>query len=143
MEIKSTDIKEIDNLKKFLGDGLDNFNKKYSNNIIPFENKKTFGFEVYENGELIGGACGHTNMGNWVWVELLYVDEKHRGKDIGTLLIKKIENFCKENRCLGVHLNTWDWQAKGFYEKMGFDCYGELKNHPLGGACFYMKKQLL
>jgi len=140
MEITFTT--ELEKLKEFLGNGLDNFNKPYNNNIVPFEDKKPFGFQVFDGDALVGGACGTTGMGNWAWVELLYVDEKYRDKDIGTKLIEKVEAFAREHKCTGVHLKTWDWQAKGFYEKVGFTCYGILENNPPGGSCHYMKKEL-
>jgi ribosomal protein S18 acetylase RimI-like enzyme len=139
MEIKfSTEEKD----RKFVIDGLNKFNANFNKNLVPYSNKKEFGFFAYANDEIVGGISGETDMGNWVHVELLYVDEKCRGKYIGTLLIKKVEEYVTENKLVGIHLNTWDWQAKGFYEKIGFTVFGELKGHPLGGTKYYLKKQI-
>jgi len=125
---------------KFLCDGLNSFNENH--NVIPYENEKDFGFYAYENGRLIGGVYGSTDMGNWAHIELLFVDGKYRNKGIGTKLLSEAEAFAKKHGCTGIHLNTWDWQAKDFYGKAGFAVFGELQNHPPGGSRYYMKKQL-
>jgi len=128
--------------KEFLGRGLDNFNRVFNNNIIAFKDKKEFGFYIYKEGKIIGGVCGSSDMGNWIEVELLYIDQDYRANDLGTKLIDKVEKYAKENNHLGIHLKTWSWQAKGFYEKMGFTKFGELTNHPKDGTMYYMKKEL-
>jgi len=135
---------EIERLRKFLDFGLYEYNKKYNSNIIHPDDKREFGFSVSDNsGELQGGVCGYVDSGNWLWVEYLYLNEKCRGKDVGSALMKEIENFAVENKCVGIHLYTWEWQARVFYEKNGFSYYGELKNHPTGNKAYYMEKYLL
>jgi len=127
--------------EEFLGKGLNGFNGRFSANIIPYENKKDFGFYAYDGEQLVGGICGNTDMGNWLHVELLYVDGLYRGKDVGTGLMCKAEEFAKENGCVGIHLKTWSWQARGFYEKMGFTVFGQLEDHPPGEVNYYLKKK--
>jgi len=129
--------------KLFLKQGLQNYNyskNKYLNPKIYSIDKKYFGFYAYKNNEIIGGAYGFIEYENWVWLELLYVDSKYRGIDLGTKLIQSVENFAKENNCVGMRTETWDVQAKGFYEKMGFVVYGQLENHPVGAIDYHLKK---
>ena len=140
MDIVRTD--ETEKLRKFLDHGLYEFNKSHNTNIINPSDKKDFGFEIFDKDELVGGVCGYIDSGNWLWVEYLYINEKCRGKDLGTELMGKIESFASENKCIGIHLYTWAWQARGFYEKHGFSCYGTLENHPLGSRAYYLGKQI-
>jgi hypothetical protein len=38
------------------------------------------------------------------------------------------------------HLDTFDWQAKEFYEHLGYEVFGILENCPRGHNRYYMKK---
>ena len=90
-----------------------------------------FGFYAMENDELIGGIVGNEKM-QWLDIDALFVDEKHRNQAIGTKLIEKIIEYCKENNLIGIHLTTMEFQAKGFYEKMNFELIAEIKDWPKG-----------
>jgi ribosomal protein S18 acetylase RimI-like enzyme len=48
-------------------------------------------------------------------LDLLYIDEEYRNRNIGTNLIKEIEKFALEEHLTGVRMETWNFQAKGFY----------------------------
>ena len=123
---------------EFLDKGLDIFNAAHAK---PSENKP-FGFYAVENGKTVGGVSGTLNVGYWTKVDLLYVDDKFRGRDIGTMLMDKVEEFARANACIGIHLSTQEWQAKGFYEKNGFSVFGILDNHPSAGLKrYYLQKQ--
>lgn len=115
------------------------------NNIsadINVSNIKNCNFLVYDNDKLIGGAIGFIQY-NWYFLDLLYIDEEYRGQNIGTSLIKQIEAFAKKENLTGVRMETWDFQAKDFYEKLGYTVYGEIKNCPPGTIDYFLKKELL
>jgi ribosomal protein S18 acetylase RimI-like enzyme len=44
--------------------------------------------------------------------------------------------------CIGVWLDTYAFQARGFYEKLGYEVFGTLADHPRGGGRFFMRKLL-
>ena len=90
-----------------------------------------FGFYAMEDNKIIGGIVGNEKM-QWLDIDTLFVDESHRGKDIGTKLIEKVIAYCKENNLIGIHLTTMEFQAKGFYEKMNFELIAEIKDLPKG-----------
>lgn len=61
------------------------------NNIsknIELPTKKDSNFLVFDDNRLIGGAIGFIEY-NWYFLDLLYVNEEYRGKNVGTNLIKK------------------------------------------------------
>ncbi len=77
-----------------------------------------------------------------MYVDILYVDEAQRGKGYGRLLLEKAEAKAKSlDGCMS-HLETFDWQAKEFYERLGYTVFGVLENCPRGHNRHYMKKQL-
>lgn len=102
---------------------------------------KSFGYYMYENRVLVGGIYGTIDEGNWVYIDLLFVDEAHRGKDIATKLWARAEEWCKAHGCTGIRTTTWEFQALGFYEKMGLTVYGVLEDHPIGAKDYYVKKK--
>jgi len=93
-----------------------------------------------ERGQMMGGLSGATAYG-WLFVELLFVPEALRGQGVGTRLIQLAEAEAVARGCHSVWLDTFEFQARGFYERLGYSCFGELKNYPTGSR-FFMSKRL-
>jgi len=79
------------------------------------------------SGEASSGVWGGILYG-WLFVELLYVAESGRGQGLGSRLLAAVENAAREQGCMGVWLNSYAFQAPGFYEKNGYEKFGELEN---------------
>ena len=107
---------------------------------IKISDIKNSNFLAFDNDKLIGGAIGFIQY-NWYFLDLLYVDEEYRGQDVGTNLIKEIEAFAKKENLTGVRMETWDFQARGFYEKNGYVVFAEIKDCPPGTIDYYLKKE--
>ena len=107
---------------------------------IKISDIKNSNFLAFDNDKLIGGAIGFIQY-NWYFLDLLYVDEEYRGQDVGTNLIKEIEAFAKKENLTGVRMETWDFQARGFYEKNGYVVFAEIKDCPPGTTHYYLKKE--
>jgi GNAT superfamily N-acetyltransferase len=90
---------------------------------------------------VIGGLLGETNHG-WLFVAALWVAERYRGRDIGTALLKAAEKEARRRRCIGVYLDTYSFQARPFYERLGYQLFGTLTDCPPGGAKYYLYKRL-
>ena len=88
----------------------------------------------------VGGAVGHGSF-DWVFVELLYVPKELQGQGHGTHLMHAIEAFARERGHIGIWLDTFSFQARPFYEKLGFTVFGTLEDHPIGGARYFMFKR--
>lgn len=107
---------------------------------INVSNTKNSNFLAFDNNKLIGGAIGFVEY-NWYFLDMFYIDEEYRGRDIGTNLIKQIEEFAKKENLTGVRMETWDFQARGFYEKNGYEVFAEIKDCPPGTTNYYLKKE--
>lgn len=94
-----------------------------------------------DRGQVIGGLWGRTAY-DWLFVELLFVPESLRGRGAGTDLMKRAEAEAIERGCYGAWLDTFAFQARGFYERLGYQCFGELENYPAGSARYFMRKLL-
>ncbi|MDH4383459.1 MAG: GNAT family N-acetyltransferase [Gammaproteobacteria bacterium] len=93
-------------------------------------------------GAIVGGLWGSTGY-TWLYVELLVVPETQRGSGIGTRLLALAESEARGRGCTSAWLDTFEFQARGFYERLGYECFGELKEYPPGFARFFMRKNLL
>lgn len=90
-----------------------------------------FGFYALLDNQIIGGIIAHKKM-EWLDIDILFVDENFRENKIGSHLINKAIEYCKEEGLIGIHLYTLDFQAKGFYEKKGLKLIAEIKDWPKG-----------
>lgn len=99
-------------------------------------------FIVYDEDKLIGGAIGFMKH-RWYFLDLLYIDEEYRGQHIGTKILKQIEELAKREKLVGIRMETWNFQARGFYEKNGYTVYGEIKDCPPGTIDYFLKKEIL
>jgi GNAT superfamily N-acetyltransferase len=94
-----------------------------------------------DNGETMGGLWGKTSY-DWLFVEFLAVPEASRGQDLGTALMREAERVARARGCCGIWLDTFAFQARGFYEKLGFSVFGTLEDHPVGSRRFFLSKRL-
>jgi len=93
-----------------------------------------------EAGDHLGGLWGRCAY-DWLFVELLAVPEDHRGKSYGKTLMEQAEGIARANDCIGIWLDTYEFQARGFYEKLGFEIFGTLEDHPIGQKRFFLCKR--
>ena len=91
-------------------------------------------------GQTIGGLWGETAL-DWLHVDLLSVPESMRGQDVGTALLRRAEDIARERGCVGAWLDTFAFQARGFYEKLGYTVFGEIPDHPVGSARYFLRKR--
>ena len=89
----------------------------------------------------LGGLWGYTGYG-WLFTQLLVVPTSLRGQGIGTQLMQLAETEAVTRGCHSAWLDTFEFQARGFYERLGYSCFGELPNYPVGFSRYFMKKGL-
>jgi ribosomal protein S18 acetylase RimI-like enzyme len=94
-----------------------------------------------DDGAVIGAALGETGRG-WLHVSVLWVDERSRGRGLGTKLMIAMEAEAVRRGCRGAYLDTFSYQARPFYEKLGYEVFGTLDDYPAGHQRFYMRKRL-
>ncbi|SCX09540.1 N-acetylglutamate synthase, GNAT family [Ruminococcaceae bacterium P7] len=93
-----------------------------------------------ENGKIIAGCVARMYCWKVAYIDTLWVDEKYRDKGLGSKLLAEVEKSAKEKGCYLIHLDTFDFQAKEFYEKQGYSLFGTLEDCPKSHCRFYLKK---
>lgn len=93
------------------------------------------------DGVLLGGLTSDIQW-HVLRVDLFWVREDLRGQGIGRKLMALAEDQARRQGCLYIQLSTFDFQAREFYEKIGYDCVATLDNYPPGHSLDFMRKYL-
>lgn len=93
------------------------------------------------DGEVVGGLWGRTGWDH-LFVELFYLPEEFRGRGIGRRIIEIAEAEAVRRGCGWSWLDTYDFQAPEFYEKLGYRQFGEMPDHPQGHRRIFFRKWL-
>ena len=92
-------------------------------------------------GEVVAGAAGRT-FGDWLLLNTLWVSDELRGQNIGSQILKEIEQAAKRRGCTQCLLDTLNFQAMPFYEKHGYQTQWVQQGYPKTGCKYYMLKAL-
>ena len=93
-----------------------------------------------EAGKVVGGLTGRLSAA-WLYVELFWLPEALRGTGLGTRVMMAAEAEAVQRGCIGAHLDTYDYQAPGFYRRLGYEVFGSIEDHPPGHTRFWMRKR--
>ena len=117
----------------------------YNSTKVYFEKEPSFMHLnrcIKDGNEVVGGILSEIYW-NILCVDILWVKEGYRNRGYATALLTDAENAAKEMNCKISHLDTFDFQAKGFYEKLGYTVFGVLEDCPEGHNRYYMSKKLV
>ena len=95
-----------------------------------------------DSDAVVGGLYGSTWM-SYLYVNLLFVPEKMRGAGVGRKLMMEAEAEAIRRGCRAAALDTFSFQARGFYERLGYSVFGTLHDYPPGHSRFYLAKRLV
>ena len=92
-------------------------------------------------GGIVGGLWGKT-VYDWLFVDYLVVPSDLRGQDLGARLLATAESIAIDRGCVGSWLTTFTFQARGFYEKLGYEVFGNLDKSPRDNVRIFLRKSL-
>ncbi len=78
-------------------------------------------------GEVLGGLIGETQFA-WCKIEFVAVCESARRKGLGRQIMAAAEAEARSRGCKYAFLDTMDYQAPVFYQKVGYRVAGTLDN---------------
>jgi GNAT superfamily N-acetyltransferase len=92
-------------------------------------------------GDRQGGLWGETYY-DWLFVKLFFIPETRRGHGLGQRILAQAEEIAKARGCIGIWLDTFEFQARSFYEKLGYTVFGTIEDYPKGFSRFFLQKRL-
>ncbi|CZL28660.1 GNAT family N-acetyltransferase [Legionella pneumophila] len=133
----AVDTKLLEKQDKIIRDGIINFN-------APFTGTKPERYSIYvkdNESNIIGGAIVYAHKSS-IYVDVLGVSEKYRGMGIGAELLRSVEAEAIKRGIPVSTLDTFSFQAEGFYLKQGYKHLGTIKNYLEGHDRIYLRKLL-
>lgn len=91
------------------------------------------------HNEVLGGVLGEC-WGRWLHVTVLWVSESARGAGHGSRLLESAESYARARGAVGAVLKTFSFQARPFYQRLGYDVCGMVDGYPPGHVNFLLKK---
>lgn len=91
--------------------------------------------------EILGGVIGEIYW-EWFYLDLMWIRENLRGQGYGEQLLSAVEEEAKKKGAKHVFLDTFTFQAPGFYQKYGYQVFGQLPDFPPGHQRYYLTKEL-
>lgn len=98
-------------------------------------------FALNNENRKIGALSGMT-WGNWIQIQLLWVDEEERGNGVGSQLLDEAEKVARERGCLYSLVDTFSFQALPFYLRKGYEIKMTLDNFPENQQRYYLLRDL-
>ncbi|GGB17030.1 N-acetyltransferase [Sphingomonas metalli] len=92
-------------------------------------------------GETAGGLWGVVSY-RWLFVQYLAVPPELKGQGHGRALMRAAEDEARRLGCVGIWLDTFSFQARGFYEKLGYAAFGQIDDYPPGESRFFLSKRI-
>jgi GNAT superfamily N-acetyltransferase len=94
-----------------------------------------------EADTIVGGLRGLVFL-RWLRVEVLWVDARARGAGLGARLLREAEAAARGFGATHAALETFEWQAPGFYLKQGYEEFARIDDYAKGYFLAHMKKAL-
>jgi len=128
---------EPDDLRRVV-DGVRTYNKAVTGNERP---RAVACFLKDEQGRIVGGAHGDL-WGASVHIAAMWVDDNYRGQGYGSKLLTKVEEYAASHGHRLAYLETTSFQARPFYEGLGYTVFGELPGVAVGVTLYFLRKNL-
>jgi GNAT superfamily N-acetyltransferase len=98
-------------------------------------------FAIEGPEEIAGGVVAQIYW-DWLYIDLMWMKADLRGQGYGSQLLTLVEDEARKRGAKHAHLDTFSFQAPGFYQKHGYQVFGELQDFPQGCQRYFMTKQL-
>lgn len=120
-----------------IGEGLNSYNHDTAG---PHNDQDLWVVARDAQGRVAGGLKGSSEY-TWLFVEWLWIGPEHRGDRLGTQLLAKAEEEARQRGCIGVHLDSYTFQAPEFYKRQGYEEFGRIDDYPVGHSRVWLKKR--
>jgi len=95
-----------------------------------------------DSGAMIAGFTGFT-WGGYAKIEHLWIAAPYRRAGLGRRLVEAAEAEARSRGCDLIVLDTHDFQAPGFYAKLGYQPCGRTEGTPRGSGQTWFRKSLV
>lgn len=127
---------------EFISRGIQTFNQRAVPGFPDVSEDLRFAvFARNDRGDVVGGLRA---IGFWgsLTIELLWLLEAVRSVGAGSRLVGAAESFARDHGLKYARVATTSFQARPFYEKLGYRVYGVQRDFPLGHTSYFLSRRL-
>jgi GNAT superfamily N-acetyltransferase len=121
-----------------IGRGITDFNEQHAGD----DRSHRICFVIQGPDQDILGGVIAVIYWNWLYIDLMWIKEELRGRGYGSQLLTQVEDEARKLGAKHAYLDTFSFQAPGFYERHGYQVFGILQDFPQGCQRYFMTKQL-
>ncbi len=122
--------------REALPDLLEAFNERMWPGHQPWQEVAVFVRDAA--GTVLGGLYGET-YGGWLFIRYLVMPEAARRTGLGRQVMALAEDVARRRGCHSAWLDTFSFQAPGFYRKLGYEEFGRIALPPVGERLYFRK----
>lgn len=116
--------------------------RQFTLDTVPILDNQDFSALVIgHDGGVIGGLVASSRWGGF-HIEMVALPTVLRGKGVGSKLLELAEQEARRRNCFHMLLDTQAFQAKPFYERHGFEVFGQIDGPAPYYPRFFMQKPL-
>ena len=105
-------------------------------------NYREFGVVLRDSeGNAVGGITCNL-VWDWLMINVLWLPEDMRGQEFGHQLLERAEELARAKGCSFAMLNTFEFEARGFYESHGYTVRSQTADFPAGHTQYQLTKKL-
>ena len=131
-------VEHPDDAWGIIGQGINDYNNQQAGD----QNSQILCYVLRGPDQKVSGGVIAQIYWDWLYVDLMWMKEEVRHRGYGSRLLTLVEDEARKRGAKHAHLDTFSFQAPGFYEKLGYHVFGELKDFPQGHQRYFYTKQL-
>ena len=94
------------------------------------------------DGDVFCGGIYLEIYQDYLYIDLLAVNKEYKGQGIGTKLMQYADDYARKHNFEMINVGTTEFQARPFYEKLGYQVVFTRQNNPKGFECYSLNKKL-
>lgn len=94
------------------------------------------------SGRVLGGISGRTSLG-LLFIDVVYLPPALRRGRVGRRMLVMAEEEARRRGCVAGVLYSITFQAPRFYQRMGWEVFGEIACVPPGTSRVFMTKRFV
>lgn len=103
---------------------------------------ESFGFFLRDDSNTVAGGITCVLLFGCLYTDMLWIDERYRGQGWGSKLMALAETLAKDHQCTFATVNTMDWEALPFYQKLGYEIEFTRTGYEKNSTMYLLRKSL-
>lgn len=114
----------------------------FDRNHIGYRLNGSVNIGIELDGRLIAGLNGYMTAFKILYIDTVFVEEEYRRQGVGKELLKEAESRAKALGANMIRLDTFNWQGREFYLKLGYEEVGQYSSPEDGFSKHFFVKML-